>query len=114
LDQPTGPPHALVMVQGSNLELSTIKWDAGQATETPIPGGFLGAYMFSVPDGASRGPHPVAVENSNGRSASLTFTVTEPVRFTAPRIDYITLVGADFDTSGHVTTALYVQGANLD
>src|SRR5262249_29792987 len=78
LDQPRGPPHAVVAVQGTNLELSTIVWDAGSATEHHIPVGFLGAFMFSVPPDASLGKHQVAVENSYGRSSSVTFTVQAP------------------------------------
>ena len=115
-DPPTGPPHAVVMVRGTDLALSTIVWDAGLSTETTIPGGFLGAFMFSVPANASARPHPVAIQNSRGRSANMTFTVQPPpvVPFPAPRVDYVTLIGADFDTSRHVTATLYVQGANVD
>ena len=115
LDEPTGPPHAVVAVRGTDLAFSTIVWDAGLPTETHVPGGFMGAFMFSVPPNASVGPHQVAIENSHGRSASATFTVQPPLAaFPAPRVDYVTLVGANFDATGHVTPVLYVQGANLD
>lgn len=114
LDEPSGPEHALVVIQGSNLLFSSLVWDAGLPAETKVPGGFLGGYMFSVPPGASLGNHPVALENSRGRSATLNFSVTAPQPFGAPRIDYVTSGDATFDAAGSVTTWLYVQGANLD
>lgn len=114
LDRTSGPPHTLVMVQGSNLLLSRVIWDAGLGTEQVIPGGFLGAYLFSVPPGASAGNHPVAIENDAGRSAVVNFNVTAPVPYGAPRVDHVTLAGASFDGSGNVSSWLYVQGANLD
>jgi len=113
LDVTAGPEHTLVMVSGSGLFLSSIVWDAGLATETTLPGGFLGAYMFSIPPGAVVGPHPVAVENSAGSSATLTFTVTAPQPFGPPRIDHVTVLGSSF-SGGMVNTLLYVQGANID
>ena len=114
LDRTTGPPHTLVMVQGSNLLLSSVIWDAGLGTEQVIPGGFLGAYMFSVPPGASAGNHPVAVQNGAGRSAVVNFNVTAPVPYGAPRVDHVSLLGTTFDGSGNVSGWLYVQGANFD
>ena len=65
----TSPERSLVMVEGSSLLFSSVVWDAGQPTERVVPGGFLGGYMFSVPPGATVGPHPVALRNSHRRSA---------------------------------------------
>jgi hypothetical protein len=114
LDQSSGPEHSLVMVQGSDLFLSNIIWDAGLGSEHVIPGGFLGGYMFSVPPGASLGNHPVAIENSAGRSSILNFNVTAPQPFGAPRIDNVMIVASNFGGGGQVSTWLYVQGANID
>ncbi len=115
LDRTSGPPHTLVMIQGANLDLSAVVWDAGTPNETAIPGGFLTASMFSVPPTASQGVHNVAVKNSAGQSTSWPFTVRAPaVPFPKPRIDSVTLLGASFDGLGHVTAGLYVQGANFD
>jgi hypothetical protein len=109
----TGPERSLVMVDGSSLLFSSVVWDAGLPTEQQVPGGFLGGYMFSVPPGASPGPHPVALRNTRGTSGTLTFTVTAPVPFGAPRVDRVSLLGISFD-GGNVEPVLYVQGANVD
>jgi hypothetical protein len=101
------------MVSGSNLFGASIVWDAGLASEAVLPGGFLGAYMFSVPPGATLGAHPVALRNSRGTSGTIDFNVTSPLPFGAPRIDHVMLVGANF-AGGQVVPALYVQGANID
>jgi hypothetical protein len=101
-------------VNGSNLVLASVIWDAGLPSETVIPGGFLGGYMFSVPPGAAVGNHPVALSNSHGRSGVVDFGVTAPEPFGAPRIDHVMLLGASFDGGGQVKGWLYVQGANLD
>ena len=114
LDASQGPERSLVKVNGRNLLGTSVLWDAGLATETVVPGGFLGGYMFSVPDGASLGNHPVALRNGSKQSAVRTYTVTAPLPFGAPRIDRVTLVGANFDGSGNVKPYLYVQGANFD
>ena len=114
LDRTSGPGHTLVMAQGSNLIFSRIIWDAGLATEQVIPGGFLGGYMYSVPPGATLGNHPVALANSRGRSGTINFNVTAPQPYGAPRIDYVMIGAASFDTSGNVNAWLYVQGANID
>lgn len=109
----SGPEHTVVEVAGANLLFTSIVWDAGLPSEAVVPGGFLGAYMFSVPPGAAVGPHPVALRNGSGTSASVNFDVTAPNPFGAPRIDRVTVVGASF-SGGQVTPWLYVQGANID
>ncbi len=113
LDASSGPEHTVVMVQGTNLGFAQIVWDAGLASERIIPGGFLGAFLFSVPPGATVGAHPVAIQNNRGRSALLNFNVTAPLPFGPPRIDHVTLGLTGFD-AGNVEAWLYVQGANLD
>jgi hypothetical protein len=115
LDRTSGPPHTIVMVQGTDLDDSSIVWDAGTANATVIPGGYLSASMFSVPPGARTGVHNVAVRNSSGESTSVPFTVVgSTVAFPKPRIDSVTLFGTTFDDDGYVTAGLYVQGANID
>jgi hypothetical protein len=113
LVESSGPERTLVMVDGSRLLFSSVVWDAGLPTETTIPGGFLGGYMFSVPPGATPGNHPVALRNSYGTSGTVNFNVTAPVPFGAPRVDRVTLVYTTF-SGGQVTPILYVQGANID
>jgi hypothetical protein len=117
LDVTSGPPNTLVMVEGADLAGARVIWDAG-ASNKLIPGGFLGAYMFSVPFDATPGTYNVALENESGRrSASIPFQVIAreqgETSFRPPRIDYVTMLGTDFDANG-VATALYVQGANFD
>jgi hypothetical protein len=111
-DVASGPEHTLVMITGDSL-FSRIIWDAGLGSETAIPGGFLGGYMFSVPPGAPVGNHPVALERDGSRSAVLNFNVTAAQPFGAPRIDSVMLAATNF-TAGNVDTWLVVQGANLD
>lgn len=109
-----GPEQSLVRVSGTNLLGASVIWDAGFTTEQSVPGGFLGAYMFSVPPGATPGGHPVALRNSRGTSGVLTYTVTAPQPFGAPRIDRVTMVNSNFSTPGMVEPLLYVQGGNFD
>ena len=129
LEPPTGQPHDVIFVEGDGREFAQIIWDVGQLGEKPIPGAYLGAFMFSVPPDAVPGKtYEVALENSAGRSATVKFNVPatpgpldEPrppgptVAFPPPRIDAVTLVGTSFDPSGmKVDSMLYVQGANID
>jgi len=101
-------------------------WDPGTLNEHILPGGYQGAYMFSVPHEAMPGTHTVVLQHGSDRSAPYTFTIPmppgpddvprprgQPHEFPAPRIDAVTIVGASFDTAG-VNSTLYVQGANLD
>jgi hypothetical protein len=109
----SGPERTVVRVAGTNLFLSSIVWDAGLASERVVPGGFLGAYLFSVPPGASVGAHPVALRYGTRTSNIVNFDVTAPNPFGVPRIDRVSVVGASF-SSGQITPWLYVQGANID
>ena len=128
LEPADGRAHDVIFVSGDGREFAQIVWDVGTTSERIIPGPFLGAYMFSVPPDAVAGStYDVALQNSAGRSESVTFTVPEPdgpltnarppgpakLAFPNPRIDAVTVVGAEFDSSG-VRTLLYVQGANMD
>jgi len=112
LNPSAGPERTLVEVDGSTW-LSSVIWDAGAASEAQLPGGFLGGYMFSVPQGAAVGSHDVALQLGSDRSGVLPFTVTAAQPFTPPRVDRISLAYATF-SAGNVTTWLYVQGANGD
>jgi hypothetical protein len=109
----SGPERTLVRVEGSRMFTSRVVWDAGLPTERTIPGGFLAGYMFSVPPGMSAGVHPVALRNSWGTSDVVSFTVTAPLPFGAPRVDRVSLYSATFSGT-QVTPVLYVQGANID
>jgi hypothetical protein len=127
LQPSTGQPHDVIVVDADGRENAQIVWDADGPGERVIPGGFQGAFMFSVPPNAVQGmSYKVKLQNSGGRSAAVTFNVPgstsplnvprppgSPVPFPAPRIDAVTVVGATFEPAG-VTTTLYVQGANLD
>jgi hypothetical protein len=113
LDPPSGPERTLVFVAGDRL-LANVLWDAEAPSETTLRSGFLGAYMFSVPPGASQAAHDVQLIRGTKRSAKAAFTVTAPQPFTAPRIDRVSIAGATFKAGGVVTTWLFVQGANTD
>ena len=79
-----GPERSLVRVDGKNLLGASVIWDAGLATERSIPGGFLGAYMFSIPPSTTQGNHPVALRNNQGTSATRNYVVTALQPFGAP------------------------------
>lgn len=110
------PDHAavrsLVLVSGAGLDASHLVWDAGLPTERKLVGSLQGATMFSVPPGSAAGGHPIAVESSEGRSATKSFVVDAGAPNATPRLDHITLANSKFGAD--VTVNLYVQGANLD
>ena len=127
LEPAEGHPHDVVQITGSDLEDAQIVWDFGKTTQTVIPGGHQGAYMFSVPHDAPAGAHPIVLQKNGVQSKPITFTVssgTGPrnrprppggiVEYPRPRIDAVTIVGATFEPAGDVRTTLYVQGANFD
>jgi hypothetical protein len=111
----SGPPHHLVLVEGTYLPGSEVVWDAGKpGAERVLPSGFFGGEMFSVPPDATPGPHAVAIRNAYGQSAALTFEVTAPLApFGPPRIDHVTILDAQFSATD-VTASLYLSGANFD
>lgn len=108
----SGYPRQLLAVDGTTF-LADVVWDVGQPTETELSNGFLGTSYFQIPNGASPGPHPVAIRNSNGTSSTLTVTVLAPSgNFPAPRIEDIGVFV--HNNSDPVTLALMVSAANLD
>lgn len=110
----TGPERTLVEIDGTNQLLSSVYWDAGSAAEAQLAGGFLGAYLFTVPRGAALGGHDVQLRNHVGSSNVEVFTVTSPVSYGgAPRLDRTSVLGAQF-SAGQVNSWLYVQVANAD
>jgi hypothetical protein len=113
LSPDSGPPRTLVQVSGQTFLAST-RWDAGSPGETTLTGGFLGAYMFSVPANATPGAHNVQLVVNGSGGNVLPFTVTGSQPFGAPRLDRVSLVGAEFPAAGTVRTWLMVQGANVD
>ncbi|MGA1841964.1 MAG: hypothetical protein ACMUIU_15200 [bacterium] len=113
LNPNNGPERTMVEVDGDNF-LSTIYWDAETPSEQKITGGFLGSYLFTVPQGSAQGIHQVQLQRSGKRSNKAAFTVTAPLPFGAPRIERISLLYAGFQSGNQVNTWLYVQGANVD
>jgi hypothetical protein len=109
-----GRPRSLVAINDPNVKSGKIIWDAGQSDERAIATS-IGVTMFSVPDDAEPGPHPVAIEDASGRSAPMLFSVTgPPLAIMAPRIDHVMPLDAEVAQGGLVVTTLYVQGANFD
>ena len=113
LDPNNGPERTLVRVDGDNF-LSSVFWDIDTPSEQKLAGGFLGSYLFTVPQGASLGNHQVGLERSGKRGDKKPFNVTAAQPFSTPRLDRVSIVHADFATPGQVNTWLYVQGANID
>jgi len=135
LEPAEGHPHDVVLIKGTDLKDAQIVWDKGGPDERVIPGGYQGAYMFSVPHDAvplnetTAREYAVAVRKKGVDSTPVTFTVPpmpgprnvarppgpppEGRIYPPPRIDAVTIVGATFESSD-VRATLYVQGANLD
>lgn len=113
LDPNSGPERTLVEVDGDTL-FSTALWDAEAVSEIALSGGFLGAYIISVPDGAILGPHDVQLRRGGRRGNKVPFTVTQPQPFGSPQVDRVSLVYAQFTANNRVNTWLYVQGSNVD
>ena len=85
LEPATGQPHEVVFVQGAGREFAQIVWDAGTTSEKIIPGGYQGAFMFSVPHGATPVRTPSQCRTRAGRSNTVTFTVPMPPGPDIPR-----------------------------
>lgn len=133
LEPTEGRAHDVVFIKGTDLDGAEIVWDFGKPGQKVIPGGYQGAYMFSVPhDAAPQTPtaarkYSVVVRKGGVDSKPMPFTVPAmdgPDNIARPpgpnsrmfpkaRIDAVTLVGATFEPGG-VRATLYVQGANLD
>jgi hypothetical protein len=113
LNPNTGPRRTLVEIDG-DTGFSSVYWDAETPSEQKIPGGFLGAHLFTVPSGATQGAHQVQLNRWGNSGNKVPFTVTAPVPFGAPRLDRVSLGYTDFQSGGQVNVWLYVQGANVD
>ena len=70
----TGYPRQLMEVDGATLYASVV-WDAGLGPEKELYNGLFGTSLFQIPDKATPGPHPVAIRNSLGTSATKQVTV---------------------------------------
>jgi hypothetical protein len=104
----------LLGVQGTTF-LARAVWDAGLSTESELPMGFLGTRYFQIPQGASPGPHPVALRNSSGTSSSVQVTVLAPSgAFPRPRIEDIGVFNATNAGTGKADVSLTIAAANMD
>ena len=79
----TGYPRQLVAVDGTTAGVSVV-WDVG-GTEIEFVTGLFGTQYFQIPEGATAGPHMVALRNPNGTSSTTTVTVLNPAPFPACR-----------------------------
>ena len=113
LNPDSGPQRTLVEIRGGN-ENSSVYWDAGTASEQIIPSGYQGAYLFTVPVGASLGIHQVQLKRSGDAGNMKPFDVTVAQPFGAPRLDRVSISSVDFQPGNNVNPWLYVQGANVD
>lgn len=115
LEPAQGPPGTLVHVQGTATGASVL-WDVGSPFERTIPGGFLAGNFFTVPMGATPGPHNVQLVSAGGRRSDriLPFNVVNSLVRPAPRIDDITCRNFEIDREGRASFFLLVHGANVD
>lgn len=108
----TGYPRQLLEVDGATLYASVV-WDAGLSTEQEIYNGLFGTSYFQIPEKATPGPHPVAIRNNLGTSATKQVTVLASQGvFPAPRIEDIGVLLAG--GNGPVDLGLTIAAANLD
>jgi hypothetical protein len=112
LNPTSGPPGTTVQVDGSDLSLSSVIWDAGLPAEKSVPQAFLSATVFTVPLDAAIGPHPVKVKGKNYSDQAITFQVTAGNR-PGPRLDDVTLSLANI-AAGSASFILMAHGANID
>ena len=96
LVESSGSEHSLVMVQGTDLFGSSVVWDAGLSSETVVPGGFLGGYLFTVPPGAALG-----------------FAFGTIVPGPPGTTDFATLKAANFDNANRDRIYHYAIWANM-
>ena len=118
LEPAQGPPRTLVRVDGDTI-FSKIYWDAGLAAEQELTGGFLGGYLFTVPENAVVGAHNVQLSRNDNRSNIAPFQVTPNINgFERPRIDRVSAVNVNYSTTQagerRASGLLYVQVANGD
>src|SRR5205809_8059855 len=63
-------PRQIVAIQGNNLGLTNVQWDAGQPTQTIADASFLSPRYFQVPQSATVGSHPVRISGDGGTSTN--------------------------------------------
>lgn len=114
LNPSTGPRGTVVEVNGDDLLLASVKWDAGTPSERELESSFLSARFFSVPLDATIAAHPVRLYGDGQYSdATANFTVTNQVIRPAPRLDDVT-VNLFGISSGSASFILMAHGANID
>jgi hypothetical protein len=115
LDPASGPPGTVVEVNGSDLLLADVKWDAGTGSETGIPSSFLSARFFTVPLSAAPGNHPVRLFGAGEYSDdTVNFNVTSGTVRPHPRLDDVTVNLFNINASGRAWMLLMAHGANID
>lgn len=115
LDPNSGPPATLVEVQGEDLFLASVRWDAGTPSEHTVPSNFLSGRFFTVPLGASLGAHPVRLYGDGQYSDNtINFTVTDGVMRPNPRLDDVTVSLFSISAPNKASMILMAHGANID
>jgi hypothetical protein len=113
LEPSGGQPGRVIEVEGTNLDLAAVVWDAGRPTERIIPSSFLGSKFFTVPPGVTPGLHPVQLLRDGDRSSVQNFNVTGGVPWPDPSLDDVTASFIDV-SGGNATILLMAHGANID
>lgn len=107
-------PRQIVAVDGADLSLGNVRWDAGQPSETGVEQALFSARFFQVPQSASAGGHPVLIRNDEGNSATRSVQVqTLDGSWPAPRITDVTFRLFNAGTSD-ASAWLMVTAANGD
>jgi len=110
-------PRQIVAVQGNNLGLTNVQWDAGLPTQTTADASFLSPRYFQVPQGATVGSHPVRITGDGGTSANTINVNVSALSGTwpAPRIEEITYNFLSINTAENKLGAwLLIAVANID
>lgn len=108
-------PRQVVAVDGSELLLASVRWDAGLGSERGALRSFLSARYFQVPGNATAGIHPVQLRNNAGTSAVVNVTVSSlSGGWPAPRIDDIGITALSDNRNGTADVWLAVPAANVD
>jgi hypothetical protein len=111
----SGQPGTVVDVQGRNLFLASVRWDANTPSEQTVPSNFLSSRFFTVPLAASTGDHSVRLFGDGQYSDnSVNFTVTAGVVRPEPRLDDVTVSLFNIDSANRASMVLMAHGANFD
>lgn len=114
LDPSSGTPGTVVEVNGSNLFLASVKWDANTPSEQTIPSSFLSAHFFTVPLAASVGSHPIRLFGAGQYSDNtVNFNATAGTIRPQPRLDDVTVSFFEI-TGAKAAMILMAHGANID